>query len=281
LVDTTAVDFTTTDRNNLLAILQDTGTDIPAQVSALNNLSSAQAQTAAAAALTAYDPPTNAEMEARTLVAAGYATAAKLLSYFQSALRKDVTTDADIGGTYDDATDSQEAIRDRGDTAWGSAGGGATAAEVWAYGDRTLTSPGGSVPEPLAGGVLTIRRDTTVQLSLTGAGAIDDRERLWFAVKREPRDDDDEAVLLIEETDGLTRIEGEEPEVGVTATLVVIDEDAGDVDITLPADTSALLSVNPRGRLMAELKVRRDDGTVSSLATWRARVEPAIVRATE
>ena len=47
-------------------------------INALNNLSSAQAQTACAAALTAYDPPTNAEMEARTLVAANYATAAAL-----------------------------------------------------------------------------------------------------------------------------------------------------------------------------------------------------------
>lgn len=38
-------------------------------IAALNNLSSAQAQTAAAAALAAYDPPTNAEMEARTFTA--------------------------------------------------------------------------------------------------------------------------------------------------------------------------------------------------------------------
>lgn len=38
----------------------------------------ADVQAAAAAALTAYDPPTNAEMEARTLVAASYATAAAL-----------------------------------------------------------------------------------------------------------------------------------------------------------------------------------------------------------
>jgi len=49
-----------------------------AAIAALNNLSSAQAQTAAAAALTAYDPPTNTEMEARTLPAANYATAANL-----------------------------------------------------------------------------------------------------------------------------------------------------------------------------------------------------------
>lgn len=44
-------------------------------LAALNDLSSAEAQSAAAAALTAYDPPTNAEMEARTLTAASYATA--------------------------------------------------------------------------------------------------------------------------------------------------------------------------------------------------------------
>lgn len=41
-----------------------------AAIAALENLSAAQAQTAAAAALTAYDPPTNTEMEARTLTAA-------------------------------------------------------------------------------------------------------------------------------------------------------------------------------------------------------------------
>jgi hypothetical protein len=46
------------------AILEDTGTTLPAQIAALNNLSSAQAQSAAAAALTAYDPPTKAELDA-------------------------------------------------------------------------------------------------------------------------------------------------------------------------------------------------------------------------
>lgn len=44
----------------------------------LNNLSATQAQAAAAAALTAYDPPTNAEMSARTRPSAEYATAANL-----------------------------------------------------------------------------------------------------------------------------------------------------------------------------------------------------------
>jgi hypothetical protein len=57
-----------------------------AAIAALNNLSSAQAQTAAAAALTAFGPPTNAQLEARTLVAASYATASA-----QSTAQTDLT----------------------------------------------------------------------------------------------------------------------------------------------------------------------------------------------
>jgi hypothetical protein len=62
-----------------------------AAIAALNNLSSAQAQTAAAAALTAYGGPTNAQMEARTLVAAGYATAASITA-LNNVSTSDVTT---------------------------------------------------------------------------------------------------------------------------------------------------------------------------------------------
>lgn len=47
----------------LAALIIDTGTDIPALIAALNNLSQAQAQSAAAAALTAYDPPTKTELD--------------------------------------------------------------------------------------------------------------------------------------------------------------------------------------------------------------------------
>jgi len=47
-----------------------------ALIAALNNLSQANAQAAATAALNAYDPPTNAEMIARTRLAAEYALAA-------------------------------------------------------------------------------------------------------------------------------------------------------------------------------------------------------------
>jgi hypothetical protein len=48
-------------------------------------------------------------------------------------------------GTFDETTDSQEALRDRGDAAWTTATGFSThsAADVWASGTRTLTSISG------------------------------------------------------------------------------------------------------------------------------------------
>lgn len=67
-----AAGYTAPDNASIASILTDTGTDIPASIAALNDLSSADAQAAAAAALTAYDVPTEAQMNARTLAAADY-----------------------------------------------------------------------------------------------------------------------------------------------------------------------------------------------------------------
>lgn len=88
----------------------------------------AEVQSEVADALAVYDPPTNAEMEARTIVAASYALEATL-----TAMK---------GGTFDTATDSLEAIRNRGDSAWTTATGFSThsAADVWSVATRVLTA---------------------------------------------------------------------------------------------------------------------------------------------
>jgi len=57
---------------NVDAILVDTGTTIPDQISGLNNLSAAQVNAECDTALADYDGPTNTEMEARTLPSASY-----------------------------------------------------------------------------------------------------------------------------------------------------------------------------------------------------------------
>jgi len=70
VVDTTAVDFTAADRTKLEAV----HTKLPSRdYLAGSAAATGETQTDAAAALTAYDPPTNTEMEARTKLAAEYA----------------------------------------------------------------------------------------------------------------------------------------------------------------------------------------------------------------
>ncbi len=84
----------------------------------------------AATALSDYDGPTNAEMVARTIVSASYGTAANqttiigrigaftgtgvntLLGFFRALFRKDLSAPTDVGGSFDPATDSNEAIAD-------------------------------------------------------------------------------------------------------------------------------------------------------------------------
>lgn len=45
-----------------------------------------------------------------------------ILGFFKGLLSKTASTPSDVGGTFDASTDSTEAIRDRGDAAWGSSG---------------------------------------------------------------------------------------------------------------------------------------------------------------
>lgn len=66
-----------------------------------------------------------------------------VLGFLRALMRKDgsITTPSDVGGTFDHTTDSNEALRDRGDAAWLTATGFSThnAADVWAVGTRSLT----------------------------------------------------------------------------------------------------------------------------------------------
>jgi len=94
-----------------------------------------------------------------TAIQAGLALAAKLLSYVQSLARKDVTVDTDIGGTYDDATDSQEALREKVDTLGG--GGGANTVTITVEDESAAPLQGATVViRASAGGAVTSQQTT-------------------------------------------------------------------------------------------------------------------------
>lgn len=53
-----------------------------------------------------------------------------VLGFFQALFRANASTPSGIGGTFNPATDSLEAIRDRGDAAWTTGNGGATVSDI-------------------------------------------------------------------------------------------------------------------------------------------------------
>lgn len=75
-----------------------------------------------------------------------------ILGFFRALMRKDgsITTPSDVGGAFVHATDSLEAIRDRGDAAWTTgAGGGGGGGDPWA-----TDLPAGSYTANQAGAIV-------------------------------------------------------------------------------------------------------------------------------
>jgi len=118
------------------------------------------------------------------------------------------------------------------------------AAQMWAYATRTLTQTAAQVAAILAGSDITVQRGDTLSVALTGLGNIAARTKLYFTVKVNPsRDPDTAAILKIEETAGLTVVNGVAYTTVANGDITVDDEADGDVTITVDEAVTALLMV--------------------------------------
>lgn len=117
----------------------------------------------------------------------------------------------------------------------------ATSASVWAYAVRTLTQTAATIAAALAGSEITAWRGDTLRVSLTGLGNLSGRSKLWFCVKRSRNDSDSAAVLLIEETAGLTVVNGATYATTTDGSITVTDAETGAVDIVIKPAVTALL----------------------------------------
>lgn len=98
-----------------------------------------------------------ASIASPTNITAGTITTTTNLTNLPAAAALEATLTAMKGATFNGATDSLEALRDRGDAAWITATGFSThsAADVWASGTRTLTSGGAPTVSQIADEVQT------------------------------------------------------------------------------------------------------------------------------
>lgn len=159
-----------------------------------------------------------------------------VLGFFKALAKSDASAPSDMGGTFDPATDSLEAHTD-------GSGGGASAAEVWAYATRTLTQTAASVASVMAGSTITVTRGDTETIALTGLGSVSGRQALWFTVKADPINDTDaESKIQATEAGGLIYLNGAAATSG-QATVTVTSAAAGNISVVLAAAATAQLAV--------------------------------------
>jgi hypothetical protein len=261
IVDTTAVDFTGTDRTNLGTILTRIGT--PANVSLANDVaavgtSAASAATnagsaasaagsAAASAGTAVTQTTGSAIAAAVLDAAtsGHQTAgtvgkaitdaasagaAPTAPAIADAVWDEVRTGHTTANTFGKFLDAQVS------TISGGGGGGGAVDVSFAQAAAAL-----GVDTPDAG-TIGVRRGDSISTRLTGLGDISARTKLWLTVKENPDVEADAAsVIQVEETAGAVYINRKSASASDLASLTVDDAAAGDITLVITAAGAALL----------------------------------------
>lgn len=155
-----------------------------------------------------------------------------------------------VGGEWLDQaihiTADEQAIDDLATSASIAALNDLSAAEVWAYGTRTLTMTAAEIEAALSGDTITAHRGDSLSVSLTGLGSLVGYVSLDFTVKRSKANSDDEAIIRIRknasgEGDGLLRLNGKEATAG-DGSLVIDDEAAGNITVNLAASAMAELT---------------------------------------
>ena len=230
--------------NNVTAILEDTGTTIPTQITALNNLSSAQVVSALGTGTWATALPWNAAWDAEVQSEVQDAIEVNNLDHLvkipvDTNFATTVHLDSIIGymadngttATFSRSTDSLEAIRDNQ-----TAGSGASLPDIIAG----VQSVSGGIIAAQDEAALYITIGDTWTQDIDSLGDLTDKT-LTFSIKTKLRDADTAAIVTIVEGTGLTRLNGAATTAG-WGSITINDEVAGDITLRLESDATALLT---------------------------------------
>lgn len=133
-----------------------------------------------------------------------------------------------------------------------------------------------SVTAAISGSTITILRGDSLSVAIAGLGDISTRSKLWFTAKQDTGDADTSAIIQLEETDGLVRLNGAAG-TAVLGEITVTDEDAGDITITL--DETATDDLTPRRNMSYDVQVLTATGTVTTLTSGTLHVTADVTRA--
>lgn len=166
----------------------------------------------------------------------------------------------DVGGVVAVGISGTEYIRSAVGPA-ASSGGSLTAADVWAYAYRTLTSTAVETASTMAGSDITITRSVTFSATVTGISFPALWEKVYFTVKESNVHPDAQSVIQVFKyngagNDGLIRLN----KGAATAAQgsLTANSSAGTVTITLTDDATVQLYY---GNYVYDLKFIISDGT--------------------
>jgi hypothetical protein len=143
-------------------------------------------------------------------------------------------TPSDMGGTFDNTTDSEEAIRDA------LTASTLTAAGIWGYSPRTLTQSAAQVAATVAGTRILVFRGDTITIALTDLGTMAGNAKVWLTVKNRVTEAADTGAQLQVEKAGLLYVNGAAGTLS-DGSLVVNDAALGNITVTVKPAASSLL----------------------------------------
>jgi len=271
-----AVELDSSTTTKIDDILADTGTTIPAQIAALNNLSSAQVVSALGTGTWATAIPWNAAWDAEVQSEVQDAIEANNLDHllkvavdtnFQTTVHLDSVighiADNGTAATFSRTTDSLEAIRDNQ-----ASGGGASLEDIISG----VQSVSGAIVEAQNASSLSIRIGDTWTQDIDSLGDLTGKT-VSFAMKKRASDADTAAIVFITEGTGLTRLNGAATTAG-WGSITINDEVAGDITLRLESDATSLLT---SGSYVDAVKLLEDGDDRSPRNAGRTVVSAGVI----
>lgn len=151
-------------------------------------------------------------------------------------------------------------------------------AKVWSYPFRTLTVSAIRPQTLLEGDQFSIYKDTSILIPITALGDISAYDNLWFTAKKEMdlQDGDEKAIIHIDLLTGLLYINQEVAD-NALGGIRIDDSEAGNIDIWLSKNASALLPLFSKETLRWEVKGISGDN-VDILLQGTNYILPAVTR---
>lgn len=125
---------------------------------------------------------------------------------------------------------------------------------------------------------LTILRGDSFSVSLTGLGSIANRSKLWFTVKKRKISLDIDAVIQIEVTAGLVRLNGMDASARSSNGSITVDEE-DDGNITIALDEVETRALSEASGLYYDVQVLTTGGDVNTLTYGDLNVVLDVTRA--